>query len=91
MTPTDPAPARPPRALHHADLAVLWGCSRKTILRLIRSGELPAMRLGAKTFVVAEVDAALFYATRKGGLSASGSSGASSRGGRPWGSATVSA
>lgn len=84
------APACPPRALHHADLARLWGCSRKTVLRLIHAGELPAMRLGAKTYVIAEVDAALFYATRKGGLGASGASGASNRGGRPWGKRSVS-
>lgn len=74
--------ARPPRAIHHADLARRWNCSRKTILRLIHAKELPAVRLGPKTWIVAEVDAAVFYATRKGGLSASG---ASSCGGRPWG------
>ena len=77
--------ARPPRGRHHADLAVLWGCSPKTILRLIHSGQLPAARLGAKTYMVADVDAAVFYATRSRGLSASGSSGASPSGGRPWG------
>jgi excisionase family DNA binding protein len=71
---------------HHADLARFWGCSRKTILRLIKRGQLPAVQLGAKTWSITKVDAAVFYATKKGGLS---SSGAYARGGRPWGSVKV--
>lgn len=78
-------PPAVPRGRHHADLAQLWGCSAKTILRLIKTGELPALRLGAKTYMIADVDAAAFYATRSRGLSSLGASGASKNGGRPWG------
>lgn len=78
---------RAPRLLHHTALAILWSCSVKTILRAIHRGDLPAVRMGAKTYLIAEVDAAAFYATRSRGLS---SSGASLRGGRPWGSCNVS-
>lgn len=74
----------PPACYHHAELAQLWGCTRKTVLRLIHAGELPAVQLGPKTYAIAKIDAGTFYATRKkAGLSSYGSYG---RGGRPWGS-----
>jgi hypothetical protein len=74
-----------PAMIHHADLARAWNCSVKTILRHIHSGALPAYQFGARTFMVAKVDAAVFYATRRtpGNLSSSGSS---LNRGRPWGS-----
>lgn len=65
------------------ELAGLWNCSTKTILRAVRSGDLPALHLGQKTIRITEVDAGVFYLKRSSGLS---SSGASPSGGRPWGS-----
>jgi excisionase family DNA binding protein len=75
-------PPAVPRGLHHNDVALLWGCSVRTILRLIHSGELEAARIGRKTYIVSQVDAAEFYARRSAGLSAIGQS---KNGGRPWG------
>lgn len=72
------------RNLTPCEVAGLWGCSTKTVLRLIRAGELPAVRLSRKTIFVSEVDAAAFYATRSTHLSSIGSIAAGA--GRPWGS-----
>lgn len=70
--------------MHHKDLARHWNCSVRTVLRHIHAGRLPALKLGARTYMITPVDAAAFYAThRTGGLSASGAS--MNRGGRPWG------
>ena len=51
-----------------ADLAALWGVSRKTVLRAIRRGDLPAVRVGPQCIRVTPVDAAAFYAARSSGL-----------------------
>ena len=52
-----------------ADLAKFWGCSRKTILRIIARGDLPAVRLSPQTIRILAVDAAAFYAKHSAGLS----------------------
>jgi excisionase family DNA binding protein len=69
-------------------LAAFWGCSKKTILRAIESGDLVAIRLGQKTIRITAVDASAFYALRSN-LSASGASVTDSPPpkpcGRPWG------
>jgi hypothetical protein len=70
-------------------LAAFWGCSTKTILRAIESGDLVAIRLGQKTIRITATDAAAFYAIRSN-LSASVPSVThntpSKPCGRPWGS-----
>ena len=45
-------------------LARHWGISKKTVLRLIASGQLPAHKLNARVFRISYVDAAAFYAAR---------------------------
>jgi len=45
-------------------LAHRWGVNRMTILRLIRSGELPVLKINARVFRIAEVDAAALYARK---------------------------
>jgi hypothetical protein len=72
-----------PRMLAPCDLARHWGCSIRTVLRLLAPrGELPCVRLNRQTILVAEIDAAAFYALRFSNLSAVGS--VRSRRGRPW-------
>jgi len=79
-----------PKAYSPADLAEFWGCSRKTILRIIARGDLPAVRLAPQTIRILKVDAAAYYATHSEGLSPVapvGTDEASKRPcGRPWGS-----
>lgn len=50
------------------DLAELWGVSRKTVLRAIRGGDLPAVRIRPQCIRVTPVDAAAYYATRASGI-----------------------
>lgn len=38
-------------------LAQRWGVSRETVLRMVRSGELPVHRLNARVYRIAEADA----------------------------------
>ena len=57
------------KAYSPAQLADFWGCSRKTILRAIRRGELPAVAIGPQTIRILAVDAAAFYARHARGLS----------------------
>lgn len=79
-----------PKSFSPAELADFWGCSRKTILRIIRRGELPAVHLTAQTIRVMAADAAAFYAKNSVGLSPVAPVGRGSPStrscGRPWGS-----
>lgn len=84
---------KPPRditgtnAKSPAQLARFWGCSRKTILRIIRRGELPAVRIGNQELRVMNVDSAAYYAKKSIGLSpVVPGEGAPKPCGRPWGS-----
>jgi excisionase family DNA binding protein len=52
-----------------AQLAKFWGCSRKTILRIIKRGELPAVRIGPQEIRVMKVDSAAYYARQSVNLS----------------------
>ncbi len=65
------------------EIGGLWGCSTKTVLRLVGKGELPALRLSRKTILITSTDAAATYAVKFSGLSSIGS--IENRGGRPWG------
>lgn len=51
------------------ELADFWNVSRKTVLRAIRSGRLPALKLGARTIRILPVDAAAYYAANAVGVS----------------------
>ena len=51
-----------------SQLARFWGCSPRTVNRLIDSGELPAHDLGGKVRLITKVDAAAFWAKRRTGL-----------------------
>lgn len=86
-TPTTSAKAYTPR-----QLAEFWNCSRETILRAIRRGDLPATRIGPQTIRILAADAAKFYAINSNLSSvasvapvAPGST-PERRCGRPWGS-----
>ncbi len=59
-----------PKFFTPQDLAEQWGVHRKTVLRAIRRGDLPAVRIGPQTIRVTEVDAAIFYAKRASGVPA---------------------
>ncbi len=84
-TPTAPGSIR---WLAPCEVARLWGCSTETVLRLCRRSQLTHRRVNARVILIAEVDAALAFLAqqRRGSLP----SGATQRGGRPWGSGTVS-
>jgi excisionase family DNA binding protein len=59
----------PPKSYSPQQLADLWTCSRKTILRAIRRGDLPSVRIGPQTIRVLSVDAAVYYLKNSRGLS----------------------
>jgi excisionase family DNA binding protein len=42
-------------------LSTRWGCSRATVLRAIKSGELPSLRLNKRVLRVNEADADALY------------------------------
>lgn len=70
-----------------AQLAKFWGCSRKTILRIVRRGELPAVRIGLQELRVMKVDSAAYYARQSVNLSPVVPGLTKSKvAGRPWGS-----
>ncbi len=64
-------PLAGPRAkwLSPHTLAQRWGVSRKTVLRLVRSGDLPVHRLNARVYRIAEADAEAYARKRYGHLS----------------------
>ena len=45
-------------------LALRWGVHRETILRLIRSGELPAHKINRRVYRISETDASVVYLQR---------------------------
>jgi len=49
-------------------LAKRWGVSRETVLRMIRSGELPVHRVNTRVYRIAEADAAAVAARRYGNM-----------------------
>lgn len=51
------------------DIADQWGVSRKTVLRAIRRGELPAVWIGPQSLRIMPVDAAAYYARKSVNLS----------------------
>lgn len=51
------------------DIADQWGVHRKTVLRIIRRGELPAVRIGPQNLRIMPVDAAAYYSLKSTGLS----------------------
>lgn len=51
------------------DIADTWGVSRKTVLRAIRRGELPAVRIGPQSIRIMPVDAAAYYLKKSVNLS----------------------
>ena len=53
-----------PRWLSPSQLARRWGVHPETILRLIRAGRLPALRVNARVLKIAEVEAAAHLATQ---------------------------
>jgi excisionase family DNA binding protein len=59
----------PPKSYSPQQLADLWTCSRKTILRAIRRGDLPSVKIGPQTIRVLAVDASIFYLKNSRGLS----------------------
>ena len=62
-------PIHPPKSFSPQELADLWTCSRKTILRAIRRGALPSVKIGPQTIRVLAVDAAVYYLKNSRGLS----------------------
>src|SRR4051812_16236258 len=82
-TPAATTAALRERKLTPGEVALLWGCSTKTVLRLISSGSLPAIRVTRKTILITKVDADIFYASKQTGLSSIGS--IRHGGGRHWG------
>lgn len=61
--------AMPPKPFSPQELADFWGVSRRTILRAIRRGDLPAVRIGPQSIRITRVDAAAYYARKSSGLS----------------------
>jgi hypothetical protein len=55
----------PPRLLAPCELAALWSCSTKQILTLCREGKLPHIRLNDRVIRISEVDAGVFYLSRR--------------------------
>ena len=51
-----------PQGQSPQELAAFWNCICETILRAIRRGDLPAVRIGPKTIRVLKVDASAYYA-----------------------------
>ncbi|WP_138223395.1 excisionase family DNA-binding protein [Nibricoccus aquaticus] len=43
-------------------VALRWGVHKRTVLRAIASGQLPALRVNGRVLRVSETDAAMFYA-----------------------------
>jgi excisionase family DNA binding protein len=58
-----------PKSFSPEQLANLWTCSRKTILRAIRRGDLPSVKIGPQTIRVLAVDASVYYLRNSRGLS----------------------
>ena len=56
------------KAYSPAELAEFWGCSRKTILRIIRRGDMPAVKITPQTIRILAVDASAYYAKRSSGI-----------------------
>ena len=54
----------PAKTFTPAELAWHWNVSTKTVLRAIGDG-LPVLRLNARVLRISEVDAAIFYASRR--------------------------
>lgn len=59
----------PPKSYSPKQLAELWSCHRKTILRAIRRGDLPAVKIGPQTVRVMAVDAGVYYLKNSTGVS----------------------
>jgi excisionase family DNA binding protein len=49
-------------------LAQRWGVSRETILRAVRTGELPVHRVNSRVYRIAETDAAVLFVKRYGNI-----------------------
>lgn len=51
------------------DIADLWGVSRKTVLRAIRRGDLPAIWISPQSIRIMPVDASAYYLKKSVNLS----------------------
>lgn len=68
-------------------LADFWGCSRETILRLVRRGELTGIWISPQNLRITKVDAGLYYARKSVNLSPVVAGERKGKlAGRPWGS-----
>jgi excisionase family DNA binding protein len=63
---TEPLPPHPPRLLEVHEVAYQLRCSQETVLRRIRSGELIAIRFGARSWRVDPHDLKAFIDARRG-------------------------